>query len=112
MRAALSVLLGVIATLASTFIGERSAMATYPDIMGCEVACRVTATGWPLIFVRDYTGMSVVNTADIFEVWFAADRLDWLPFLMNIIFWSAVCFVPTLLQEPRHAAPRIPDDGN
>jgi hypothetical protein len=61
--------------------------------MGCEIACRVTASGWPLIFVRDYTGMPVVNSADIFEVWFAADRLDWLPFLMNVIFWSALGFV-------------------
>jgi hypothetical protein len=37
--------------------------------------------------------MPVVNSADIFEVWFAADRLDWLPFLMNVIFWSALGFV-------------------
>jgi len=67
-------------------------MATYPDIMGCEEACRVAATSWPLVFVRDYTGMSVVNTADILEVWLAADRFDWLPFLVNTGLWSLGMF--------------------
>jgi hypothetical protein len=98
---AFSLLLGVLATLASTFIGERSAMATYPDIMGCEIGCRVAATGWPLVFVRDYTGMSVVNTADIFEVWFAADRFDWLPFLVDVIVWTAVFLVAALMVRKR-----------
>lgn len=87
----LAVILGSVLTLGSTFIGVRSASATYPDIMGCEVSCRVAATGWPLIFVRDYTGMSVVNTADILEVVFAADRLDLWPMTLNILFWSALC---------------------
>lgn len=32
--------------------------------------------------------MFVVDTADMFEVWFAADRFDWLPFLLNLLFWS------------------------
>jgi hypothetical protein len=58
--------------------------------MGCEQSCRVAASGWPLVFVRDYTGMSVVNSADILEVWIAADRLDWLPFLANVVIWTAV----------------------
>jgi hypothetical protein len=63
LRLAFSIIVGVVLTLALSFVGERSANATYPDIMGCETGCRVTATGWPLVFVRDYTGMSVVNTA-------------------------------------------------
>ena len=58
--------------------------------MGCEQSCRVAASGWPLVVVRDYTGMSVVNSADILEVWIAADRLDWLPFLANVVIWTAV----------------------
>lgn len=37
--------------------------------------------------------MSVVNTADIVEVMFAADRLDVAPMTLNILFWSAVFFV-------------------
>lgn len=91
-RIAVSVLAGVALTLLSTFVGERSATATYPDIMGCEIACPVTATGCPLIFVRDYTGMSVVNTVDIMEVWFAADRFDWAPFVVNMLLWSLGMF--------------------
>lgn len=85
-----ALLLGAGLTLLSSFSVNRSAMATYPDIMGCEEACQVAATGWPLVFVRDYTGMSVVSTADMMEVWFAADQFDWLPFLANVIFWSGV----------------------
>lgn len=87
-RLLLAVLIGTALTLLSTFVGMRSASATYPDIMGCEDGCTVAASGWPLVFVRDYTGMSVVNTADIMEVWFAADRFDWLPFLLNLLFWT------------------------
>lgn len=83
-----ALLFGVAVTLLSTFAGERSAIATYPDIMGCETGCRVVATGWPLIFVRDYRGMSVVNSADIMEVFIAADLFDWLPFCINVIFWT------------------------
>lgn len=80
--------LGLATTLLSTFVGERSSMATYPDVMGCETGCRVVATGWPLIYVRDYTGMSVINSADILEVWIGGDRLDQLPFAANVLFWS------------------------
>ncbi|MBJ7412586.1 MAG: hypothetical protein JHD15_19820 [Phenylobacterium sp.] len=80
---------GLTATLLSTFAGERRAQATYPDIMGCEVSCEVVATGWPFVFVRDYTGMSLVNSADITEVIFAGDRLDWAPFAADVVLWSA-----------------------
>lgn len=79
---------GVVLTLLSTFVGKRSVLAAYPEIIGCEKGCSVVATGWPLIFVSDYLGMSVVNTADIMEVWFAADRFDWPAFLINAAFWS------------------------
>lgn len=93
MRALASTLIGIVVTLLSTFVGQRWANATYPDIMGCEEGCRVVATGWPLVFVRDYTGMSVVNTADILEVILAADRLDWPPFCANVIFWTVLALL-------------------
>jgi hypothetical protein len=92
IKVAISAVAGVITTLLSTFVGTRSATATYPDIMGCEESCQVAATGWPLIFVRDYLGMSVVNTADILEIWFAADQFAWTPFLLNLVFWSGLAF--------------------
>ena len=67
-RLLFSFVLGLLLTLLSTFVAERSATATYPEILGCEESCIVAASGWPLVFVRDYTGMSVINTADIVEV--------------------------------------------
>jgi len=33
--------IAIVLTLFSTFVGERSAAATYADIMGCETGCRV-----------------------------------------------------------------------
>lgn len=84
---------GATLTLLSTFVGERSSLTIYPDIMGCEHGCEVVATGWPLVFVRDYLGMSVVRTANILEVWFAADKLAWLPFLFNVGAWGLVSFL-------------------
>ena len=90
-------LTGASLTLLSTFIGERSTTAFYADIMGCEAGCTVVATGWPLIFVTDYLGMSVANTADIMEVWFAADRLAWTPFLFDVAFWAAASLITTRL---------------
>ena len=88
---------GVIVTLLSTFAGERSVTVTLPDIMGCENGCAVVATGWPLIFVTDYLGMSVVNTANISEVWFAADRFYFLPFVINLGVWTGMSLVATRL---------------
>lgn len=86
-------LVGVAVSLLSTFVGERSGIAVYSDILGCEHGCVVVATGWPFIFVIDYLGMSVVNTADIFEVWFAADRFSWVPFLVNVGVWTSLSLV-------------------
>lgn len=83
-------IIGLTLTLLSTFVGQRSARVVYPDIMGCETGCTVVATGWPFIFVADYLGMSVVGTADMMEVWFAADQLFWGPFLLNVLAWSCV----------------------
>lgn len=93
LRLLLALVLGAGLALLSTFVGERSARATYPDVMGCEVSCLVVATGWPLVFVRDYTGMSVVNSAAITEAIFAADRFDPLPFAVDVVAWAALCLL-------------------
>ena len=89
-RVSAALILGCLLTLLSTFAAARTATATYPEIMGCESGCTVAATGWPLTFVRDYPGMSVVNTADILEVAMAADRIDWLPFMIDQAAWSGL----------------------
>ncbi|MGV9010702.1 hypothetical protein [Brevundimonas sp.] len=81
---------GMVVTLSSTFVGQRVVRATYPDLMGCEDSCQVAAAGWPLVFVEDYLGMSVINTADMMEVWFAADRFNWSPFWVNVAFWTMI----------------------
>jgi hypothetical protein len=86
---------GTIAPMISTFAGQRMARATYADIMGCENGCEVAASGWPFVFVHDYPGMSVVNKANISEVWFAADKFDCAPFLLNVLVWSLLCFAVT-----------------
>lgn len=49
----MSIVAGVVITLLSTFVGERTAIAMYSDILGCENGCQVVATGWPLVSVRD-----------------------------------------------------------
>ena len=92
-RAVPAAALGIVTALGSTFVGERWVTAAYPDIMGCEEGCRVVATGWPLVFIRDYPGMSVVHTADLLEVLIAADRFAWLPFCLDAIFWALLAFL-------------------
>lgn len=79
-------------------------MSTYPEVMGCEAGCRVVATGWPLVFVRDYTGMSVVNTADVLEVYVGGDRFDWVPFFADVAFWTALWLL-VLLRPFRRGRP-------
>lgn len=89
-RVLIHCLIGTALALLSTFISPRSALVSYPDIMGCEEECKVVATGWPFTFVSDYLGMSVVGSASILEVWLAADRFAWAPFLLNVGVWALV----------------------
>lgn len=107
LKLLIHIALGTLLTLLSTFVGERLARATYPDIMGCETGCDVVATGWPFVFVRDYLGMSVGNRADIMEVWFAADRFDWGPFLLDTTLWSALLMLThrTLMRKATRDVP-------
>ena len=99
-------LVGTLLALLSTFVGERSAWAIYPDIMGCETGCSVVATGWPMTFVNDYLGMSVVHTANIMEVWFAADRFAWPMFLVNAVFWTLISLAAEISLRPWRAKRR------
>lgn len=112
LRFVISVSIGVTLTLLSTFVGERQATAVYPEIMGCEAGCSVVATGWPLIFVQDYTGMSVVNKADILEVYIGADRLDWAAFLLDVAFWGTLTAATILLIGRSLGRPQIENGRN
>ena len=53
----------MLALLSSAKAG--SASATYSEIMGCEQSCEVAAGGWPVPYLVDYPGISVVGSVDL-----------------------------------------------
>ncbi len=86
----LAAALGLMLALGSSFVAVGTAVAVYPDIMGCERGCTVVASGWPLRYARDYPGLSVVGRTDAFEAWLGSDRLDPARFAFDWALWSAV----------------------
>lgn len=93
MRVLLAVALGLVLALGSSFVAAGTAVAVYPDIMGCERGCTVVASGWPLRYARDYPGMSVVGRTDAFEAWLGGDRFDWPPFAVDWGLWSVIAWL-------------------
>lgn len=93
MRVLLAVALGLLLALGSSFVAAGTAVAVYPDIMGCERGCAVVASGWPLRYAKDYPGMSVVGRTDAFEAWLGGDRFDWPLFAVDCGFWSAIAWL-------------------
>ena len=93
MRALLAAALGLVLALGSSFVAAGTAVAIYPDIMGCERGCVVAASGWPLRYARDYPGLSVAGRTDAFEAWLGGDRLDRAPFLLDWGLWSAIVWL-------------------
>lgn len=73
--------------------------AHYGDIMGCETSCTVAAAGWPLAYVRDYPGMSIGHRATLFDAAAGANRFDWPPFLLNILFWAGLAWLIGLVKR-------------
>jgi hypothetical protein len=69
---------------------HRFARAVYSEIMGCESGCDVVAAGWPLPYLADYPGISVVGAANLAGALLGEDRLRWLPFALTWLFWTAV----------------------
>ena len=63
-RALLFLGFAIIFTLLSS-TKEGAVWATYSEIMGCEFGCRVAAAGWPVPYIADYPGISVVGSADV-----------------------------------------------
>ena len=86
--------LAAIATIGSSAI-PRHVTATYADISGCEVSCRVAAGGWPFAYVADYPGLSPVASADFLGYLVGADMLLPVPFAATVLFWSMLfSFLP------------------
>jgi len=106
LKAALATVMGVALTGASAIWAHSTALATYPDILGCEQRCVVAASGLPLSFIRDYPGMSVVNSASWTDVLFAADRFDAIRFLGCALVWAIASYL-TLLASTRLVGPRV-----
>ncbi len=90
MRVLLAAALGLVLAVGSSFVAAGTAVAVYPDIMGCERGCAVVASGWPLRYALDYPGLSVVGRTDAFEAWLGTDRLNPARFAFDWALWSSV----------------------
>ena len=84
-----SISLGLVLALASSFRNGRS-RAVYSEIMGCEQGCDVAAAGWPLPYLIDYPGISVVGSADLFGALVGEDKFLLLPFAGTTLAWIAI----------------------
>lgn len=99
-RALASAAAGVALALLSSAI-PGAAWATYPEIMGCELGCRVAAAGWPLPYLVDYPGISVVGSADLSGALVGEDHFRLLPFCLTLAFWLAAALGVTFLWRRR-----------
>lgn len=77
MRARTMLLVALLAAAATCASGAISGTvsASYPDIMGCEQACRVAAGGWPFAYAVDYPGISPVGSASMTGAVLGVDKL-------------------------------------
>jgi hypothetical protein len=78
----------VLALLSSAQPGR--ARATYSEIMGCERSCEVAAAGWPMPYLIDYPGISVVGSANLSGALLGEDHFRWGAFALTWLFWTAV----------------------
>ncbi|WP_152639835.1 hypothetical protein [Sphingobium bisphenolivorans] len=86
-RLLLASLCGVMLALASSLC-DGQAQALYPEIMGCEDGCAVAAAGWPLPYLTDYPGISVVGSASLTGVLTGEDHFRLSSFLVTTLFWT------------------------
>jgi hypothetical protein len=80
---------GLILALASSAI-PREAWAVHSEIMGCETGCAVAAVGWPIPYVVDYPGISVVGRASVTGALVGEDQFRLSAFGLTFLFWTAV----------------------
>lgn len=91
---------GVALALLSSLV-PGAVSATYSEIMGCELSCRVAAAGWPFPYLVDYPGISVVGSADLSGALVGEDHFQLLPFCLTLAFWLAAALAATLLWRRR-----------
>ncbi|MFC4595041.1 hypothetical protein [Sphingobium tyrosinilyticum] len=77
-----------LAIASSAYAGQ--AQALYAEIMGCEQGCAVAAAGWPLPYLIDYPGISVVGSASLIGMLTGEDQFRLPSFLGTTIFWALV----------------------
>lgn len=82
----LTVVLAAVATLASTAIPAK-VLARYPEIMGCEHACAVSAAGWPRPYLVDYPGISPPGSVSLFEGLVGTDIIWGGALATTFAFW-------------------------
>jgi hypothetical protein len=87
---------GLVMALLSSFQPGR-AKATYPEIMGCEVSCNVAAAGWPVPYLIDYPGISVVGSANLSGGFLGEDKFRGSYFALTWGFWTLACGLAGLL---------------
>lgn len=61
----------------------------YPEIMGCERGCEVASAGWPIPYLIDYPGISVVGSADLMGALVGEDKFHAGWFGVTSLFWIA-----------------------
>jgi len=95
-----------LALASSAYAGE--ARALYAEIMGCEHGCTVAAAGWPLPYLIDYPGISVVGSASLTGALTGEDQFRPRSFLVTASFWALVALAIQLiwsLARRRRAGP-------
>jgi hypothetical protein len=84
-----------LALASSAYAGE--ARALYTEIMACEHGCTVAAAGWPLPYLIDYPGISVVGSAGLMGALTGEDQFRPWPFLVTALFWALIALAVQLI---------------
>ena len=92
----MALIVGLALALASSGCAEQ-VQALYPEIMGCEHGCIVAAAGWPLPYLIDYPGISVVGSASLTGALTKKDQFWPRYFLGTAIIWTIPVFAIQLL---------------
>jgi hypothetical protein len=92
LRWLVTVVLGVLATLATSAIRQQST-ARYADIDACVSGCSVAAGGWPLPWLIDYPGLSPARSVSLAGVVLGVDRLRVEAFAIDVVLWTLLAAI-------------------